>query len=212
MKIISLMILLSLAAFGLAGCSDGGGANSTTGNTADSTARTTNSGNNAMNSSANTNQSNTVNSSTTNITGTSTDMNSFMTEAARAGMAEVEMARLAEKRAQNAEVKKFAQKMVQDHTNANTELKQLAAQKNVTLPTELNTLHKLTMDKLSSLSGAEFDKEFMKVQITDHEKAVNLFQGQADLGTDVDAKAWAAKTLPHLKEHLQTARDISGKL
>lgn len=203
------MVLFSLTALGLSGCSSGTPTNTAV-NNVNSNGRITNSGNDAMNS--NMNRSNTVNSSGINTTVGSTDINSFMTEAARSGVAEVEMARLAEKRAQDAEVKKFAQKMLQDHTNANTELKQLAAQKNVTLPTEPDTLHKLTADKLSSLSGAEFDKEYMRAQLDDHEKAVSLFQSQADLGTDTDAKAWAAKTLPHLKSHLDMAREINGKL
>lgn len=217
MKFFSLAVLLGLAAFALAGC--GGAGTNTNANT---NIRTTNTGNaaGANSNAANSNLSNAGNSNmgmsnsgNANATGSNpTDMNGFMTEAARGGLAEVEMGRLAQTKAQSAEVKKFAQQMVQDHSNANTELKALAAKKNVTLPTEPDAAHKAMMEKLSGLSGAEFDKEYMKGQVDDHQKTVSLFQSQADGGADSDAKAWAAKTLPKLKMHLEMARDIQGKL
>jgi putative membrane protein len=136
----------------------------------------------------------------------------FMTEAAKGGMAEVELSRLATTKSKNAEVKKFAQQMIQDHTNANTELKQLAGKKNVTLPTELDAEHKAEKDKLSGLSGAEFDKEYVNAMVADHEKSVSLFKTQANNGTDADAKAFAAKTLPKLQGHLDMIKAMQGKM
>jgi len=136
--------------------------------------------------------------------------NGFMTEAAKGGMAEVELSRLATTKAQNAEVKKFAQKMIEDHTNANTELKQLAGKKNVTLPTELDAEHKALKDRLSSLSGAEFDKAYINAMVSDHEKTVNLFKTQADGGTDAETRAFAAKTLPKLQGHLDMIKGIES--
>lgn len=214
MKVFSLMILLSLTVLGLIGCS-GAGSN-TTGNTTNSNARTANSANNAMNSNTGMTNSN-ANMTNSNMnmsssTGDETSPTGFMTKAAQGGMAEVELGRMASTKAQNADVKKFAQKMVQDHSNANTELKALAAKKNVTLPTELDPMHKSMSDDLSKLSGAEFDKEYVDGMVEDHEKTVALFQTQADKGTDADAKAWATKTLPNLKMHLQMIKDIQSKM
>jgi putative membrane protein len=141
-----------------------------------------------------------------------TDVNGFMMRAAESGMAEVEAGKLAAAKAQNAEVKQFGQQMVADHTRANNELKALSGKKNVTLPTDLDPAHKAMAAKLNGLSGAEFDKEYMRGQVEDHERTVALFQAQADNGTDAEAKAFAAKTLPNLKMHLDMARKINDKL
>jgi putative membrane protein len=211
MKIFSSMILLSLAVFGLTGC-PGNATNTAVTNTNTNTgsAATTNSNANAMNSNANAMNSNANAASTT--TGDMTSPNGFMTEAARGGMAEVELSRTAQTKAQNAEVKAFAQKMVQDHSNANTEIKALAAKKNVTLPTEMDAAHKTMAETMAKLSGAEFDKAYVNAMVADHEKSVALFQTQANSGTDADAKALAAKTLPTLKMHLDMIKGIQGKL
>lgn len=143
---------------------------------------------------------------------TPTDVNGFMTRAAESGMAEVEAGKAAISKAQNPQVKQFAQQMVAEHTRTNNELKTLAGKKTVTLPTDLDPMHKAMKDKLSALSGAEFDKEYMRGQVEDHERSVALFQAQADNGADAEAKAMAAKTLPNLKMHLEMARKISGSL
>ena len=102
--------------------------------------------------------------------------------------------------------------MIQDHTNANAELKALATKKTVTLPTDLDAEHKALKDKLQGLSGAEFDKAYTAAMVSDHEKTVDLFEAQAGSGSDADAKAFAAKTLPKLKMHLEMIENINGKL
>lgn len=203
MKIFSLMILLSLAIFGLTGC--GGGAGNTAGTNANANVK-------ANNSNANMATSNVNAANAGSNTAAAGGSNNFMTEAAQGGMAEVELGRLAQTKAQNAEVKSFGQKMVQDHSNANTELKALAAKKNVTLPTDVGATHKTTMDKLSKLSGAEFDKEYVAAMVEDHEKDVKAFQTQADSATDADVKAFATKTLPTLKMHLEMIKGIQAKM
>ena len=214
MKFFSLMILLSLAVFGLTGCP--GNATNTAVNNANSNALATNSNANAMNSNANAMNSNAnamnSNANAASTIGDATSPNGFMTEAARGGMAEVELSRTAQTKAQNADVKAFAQKMVQDHSNANTELKQLAAKKNVTLPTEMDAAHKTMSESMAKLTGAEFDKAYVDAMVADHEKSVALFQTQANSGTDADAKAFAAKTLPTLKMHLEMIKGIQGKM
>ncbi|PWT92054.1 MAG: DUF305 domain-containing protein [Blastocatellia bacterium] len=136
----------------------------------------------------------------------------FVNEAAQGGMAEVELGRLAAQKGLSPDVKRFGQRMVTDHSNANTELKQLATRKAITLPTTVSTEQKDELTKLSKLSGAEFDREYMSLMVEDHDKDVAAFQSQAQGASDADIKAWAAKTLPVLKEHQNMAHEINVKL
>lgn len=130
----------------------------------------------------------------------------FVTDAAQGGMAEVELGRLAAKQGVSAAVKEFGQKMVDDHTKANNELKQLASSKAITLPTDMDAESKATMDRLSKLKGEEFDRAYMDDMVKDHTKDVGDFQREADSGADKDVKAFASKTLPTLQEHLRMAQ------
>jgi len=136
----------------------------------------------------------------------------FMTAAAQGGIAEVEMGRLAAGHASSDKVKQFGQRMVDDHTKANDELKQLASQKGLTLPTEMNAKQKSTMNKLSKLNGAEFDRAYMRDMVTDHQEDVAEFQRESTNGSDADVKAFAGKVLPTLQEHLRMAQEIEGGL
>jgi putative membrane protein len=135
----------------------------------------------------------------------------FWSNAAAGGMAEVELGRLASQKAQNPEVKKFAQMMVTDHTKANAELKTLAARKNVTLPTGLDSSHQSVMERLNGLTGAEFDRAYVEAMVEDHEDTVELFEANAD-DADADIKAFAAKNLPVVKGHLDMIKGIQGRL
>jgi putative membrane protein len=152
-----------------------------------------------------------VNSVSNAVAGKPTEED-FWNKAAEGGMAEVELSKAAQTKAQSADVKKFAQTMITDHTKANNELKALATKMNITLPAELNSTHKSTMDKLNSLSGADFDKAYVDAMVKDHNDAVNLFQAESDGGTTADVKAFAAKTLPTLKSHQAMITDIQGKM
>ncbi len=136
----------------------------------------------------------------------------FMTKAALGGMAEVELGKLAATKAQSAEVKQFAQKMVTDHTKANDELKALAGEKNFSMPVRLDTKHQAVLDKLSGLSGAEFDKAYVEAMVADHAETVATFKSEADGGKDADAKAWAGKMLPNLQMHLEMIKGIQAKM
>ena len=136
----------------------------------------------------------------------------FMNDAAPGGMAEVELGKLAASKAQNAEVKAFAQKMVEDHSKAGEELKQLAAQKKVTLPPDVMPKHKEIMDKLSKLSGADFDKEYVMTMVEAHEKDVAAFENVSKTAADADVKAFATKTLPTLKMHLEMIKSMAAKM
>ena len=126
-------------------------------------------------------------------------------------MEEVELGRLAAQKGQSPDVKKFGQKMVDDHSKAGDELKQLASRKGVTLPTEMKAEQKADKDKLTKLSGADFDKEYMSMMVEDHDKDVKDFQTEASGGGDADVKAFASKTLPTLQEHQKMAKDIKSK-
>jgi putative membrane protein len=136
----------------------------------------------------------------------------FVSKAGMGGLAEVAMGNLGLQKATNAGVKAFAQRMVNDHSKANEELKQLATTKGLALPTELDGDPKAAMDHLNSLSGAEFDKAYMQHMVADHEKDVSEFQNASTGAQDADIKAWAAKTLPTLQDHLKQAQETSGKL
>jgi putative membrane protein len=132
----------------------------------------------------------------------------FVMMAAQGGMAEVELGRLAGQKASISSVKNFGQQMVQEHTQANNQLKQLASRKSITLPTGVSEQHKATKAKLSKLSGAAFNQELMNQMVMDHEKTVALFERQSQQGSDPDLKAWATKTLPTLRGHLRTALSV----
>jgi len=134
----------------------------------------------------------------------------FVTKVAQGGMAEVELGKLASEKASADAVKQFGQRMVTDHGKANDELKTLAANKKITLPTDIGAEHKALRDRLTKLSGAAFDQAYMKAMVADHVKDVNEFRMESKSGKDPDVKAWAGKTLPTLEEHLKMARSANG--
>jgi putative membrane protein len=136
----------------------------------------------------------------------------FIADAARGGMMEVELGQLAVQRAASADVKKFGQRMIDDHSKANNELKQLAASKNVTLPSDLKPEQKEIKDRLMKLKGAEFDREYMKLMVEDHQEDVSEFEKEQKSGSDPDVKAFVTKTLPVLREHLQLASEVAKKV
>jgi len=136
---------------------------------------------------------------------------SFYKQAAEAGIAEVSAGQQALQKADNQKVKDFGQKMVSDHTKANDELKQLAATKNVKLPTTPSVGEMGEKTKLDVLSGGAYDKSYIEGQIKDHEHVIALFRKEANSGQDPDARAWAKQSLPMLEEHLKMARQIAAE-
>ena len=141
-----------------------------------------------------------------------TSDNTFATKAAQGGMAEVQLGNLAKDHASSPDVKQFGQKMVDDHTKANDELKSIAARKNITLPTSVDAKDQATYDRLSKLNGAAFDKAYMRDMVSDHRTDVNEFRKEANSGSDADLKAFASKTLPTLEEHLRMAESTESKV
>ncbi len=134
----------------------------------------------------------------------------FIVEAAAGGMFEVKAGEMAAQKASNPEVKKFGERMVKDHTAANSELMSIAQSKGVTPPDKLKRGDQKNLDKLSKASGADFDKQYMSIMIKDHKHDIDAFKKEADKGKDPDVKAFAAKTLPTLQDHAQQARTVSG--
>ena len=134
----------------------------------------------------------------------------FMKDAAVGGLTEVKLGQLAEQRAGSDAVKQFGKRMAIDHGKANDELKQLASQKGVALPPDLDRSHQGLYDKLAKLNGADFDRAYMKEMVKDHDKDVKAFRKQADSGKDPDVKSWASKTLPTLQEHQQQAKQVAA--
>jgi putative membrane protein len=125
------------------------------------------------------------------------------------GMAAAELGKLATEKASNADVKKFGQRMADDHGKANDELKSLAQSKQITLPSAIDAKHKATIDRLSKLSGEAFDRAYVQEMLKDHQKDVAAFRTESKSGKDPEVKAWADKTLPTLEEHLKLVQDLN---
>jgi putative membrane protein len=127
----------------------------------------------------------------------------FVEQAAASGRAEVEIAQHTMDKAASAEVKRVAEHLHKDHSQANEELMRIAASKGITLPTGLAGEKRAEVDKLRSLSGAEFDRTVLDKLAQSHRESIKLFERQAADGADPALKAFAAKTLPTLREHLK---------
>jgi len=132
----------------------------------------------------------------------------FVKKAAAAGMAEVAVGRLAVSNGQSADIKQFGQRMVDDHSKANDDLKAAAAKDNIDLPSAPTKEQQAAADKLGKLNGAAFDKEYARMMVKDHEEAVALFKKEAASGSSSNVKAFAQKALPTLEEHLTMAKDL----
>jgi putative membrane protein len=134
----------------------------------------------------------------------------FVMDAAKGGMMEVELGKIAAEKGNSSDVKQFGQRMVDDHSKANDQLKTLAEQKGVTLPTDLDAKDKAMKDKMSGLSGDQFDKMYMQHMVMDHKKDVAEFKKESNSAKDSDLKNWAAQTLPTLEDHLKNAQQVAG--
>ena len=136
----------------------------------------------------------------------------FVMEAASGGMMEVEAGKLAIANAKSAKVKEFGRMMVADHTKANAQLKAVAAAKNITISASMMDKHQKHVDMLKTKKGAEFDKEYIDMMVDDHKEDVEKFSDEANKGNDADVKAFASKTLPVLKKHLQHVEQVDAAM
>ena len=132
----------------------------------------------------------------------------FAKKAAEGGMAEVKLGQLAQEKGTSDTVKKFGQRMVEDHTKAGDELKRAAAQDNITLPDTISAKDKATYDELSKLSGAAFDRAYARDMVKDHEEDIADFNKEANGGKNAAIKDFATKTLPTLQDHLKEAKEM----
>jgi putative membrane protein len=137
----------------------------------------------------------------------------FMEQAAQNGHAEVEAAKLAQSKSGSEKVKAFAAQMEQDHTKTNDELAALATSKSVKLPTEPSAVQKSKAKAMSALDGARFDRQYAdSMGVKAHEDTLKMFQKAASGARDPDVKAFAAKTVPALEQHLKMSRDLRASL
>jgi len=132
----------------------------------------------------------------------------FAKKAAQGGMAEVKMGQLAEEKGTNESVKRFGERMVEDHTKANDELKEAAQKENVTLSADLDAKDKATYDALAKLSGTAFDKAYARDMVKDHQEDIAEFNREAKGGQKEAIKSFAAGALPILNDHLKEAREM----
>lgn len=139
----------------------------------------------------------------------SSDPKDFFETAASANMFEIEASKLAAKRSQDAQVKAFAEMMIKDHTQASEKLKVLAAQKKVTLPTQLLKRHQMMLDGLKDEKDAkEFDEEYRSRMVMSHKEAVSLFDLSARESPDADIRKFAGTMLPTLQMHGSKAQEM----
>ena len=162
-----------------------------------------------------TDTSGTMTATTTASTGGSVSVMSpadkeFVIQAANSSMAEIAISGPVAQRAENPEVRSFAQRMVTDHTKSNQELQQVATTHGIGLPTALEREHQETLESLQSLGGAELDRTYMEAMVENHQKAVSLFENAERSVQHPDLRAWVARTLPVLRDHLQHARTLQS--
>ncbi|MEN0075388.1 MAG: DUF4142 domain-containing protein [Paracraurococcus sp.] len=133
---------------------------------------------------------------------------SFITDAARGGMAEVQLGQLAEQKGRSPAVRRFGAQMAKNHGEANTGLMALARQKQITPPDGIGGEQQAVYDGLAKLQGRAFDRAYAKAMVQDHQEDLRAFQNEAQNGTDPDVKAFAARQVPMLQEHLRMAQAL----
>jgi putative membrane protein len=138
----------------------------------------------------------------------------FVNTVAMSDMFEIQSGQLAAEKAENGDVKSFGQEMVDDHSKTSDQLKDLVKDEDIKaqLPAALDDKHQAKIDKLKGLSGKQFDKAYVDMQVKAHEKAVSLFEAYAAAGENDDLKDWAGDTVPTLREHLKEAQDLNAKV
>jgi putative membrane protein len=140
--------------------------------------------------------------------GLSKSETAFVTEAAGGNLAEIKLGELATQKGTNPKVKDFGNRMINDHTKANNDLKPIADAGGVKWPDRPPQDAQATYDKLSKLSGDQFDRQFVTVMVKDHQKVAQLYEQTLSKASDPQLKAYIQKTLPTVRSHLQHAESI----
>jgi putative membrane protein len=136
----------------------------------------------------------------------------FARKAASGGHLEVELGRMALGKSGNADVRQFAQHMIDDHSKANLQLSELAQREHLQLPRAAEGKDAETIKNLSGVSGADFDRRYMDTMVDDHRQDIADFQRQASQGQNSQLKTFAQSTLPMLNQHLQLAEQVQRNI
>jgi len=137
---------------------------------------------------------------------------SFLKDAADGGMAEVQIAQMAQDKANNQRVKDFASMMVRDHSAANDQVKQLASQRSVNLPDSISTKHQKAKSDLEKKEGKAFDKAYIDAMVKGHQQVIDMFKKASKNVTDTQVKSFIDNTLPTIKMHLDSAKAIQKSI
>jgi putative membrane protein len=135
----------------------------------------------------------------------------FVMQAADGNLAEVALGQLAVDSGSSDEVKKFGQRMIDDHGKSYKELSEIATKQGIAVPKEPSAKKQSETKKFAKLKGDEFDRHFAEHMVADHEKTIALFKQAAGKAQSEEIKAYATKTLPTLQEHLKLARALPGQ-
>lgn len=147
-----------------------------------------------------------------NATPVSQDDADFGVKAANAGMTEVEASKLALNTSTNANVKKYAQMIIDDHTTAAGKLSTIATAKQITLPASLSEDSQNKIADLGKKTGKDFDKAYIDMMVSDHKDAVDAFQKESDNTKDAELKSFTTETIPVLQKHLAEAKVWQDKM
>ena len=216
-KILCVALVASSAIF--LSCNDNNSKDTTASDSATSTSSTTMSSDTGMNNSSmdrttmsNDTMKNSMADSKMSDKKMAADVMDFVQKASSGGMMEVEMGNMAAQNAQNQRVKDYGSMLVTDHTNAGNELKNMAAGNNIPVPASMMPEHMAHMDMMKSKKGAAFDKAYMDMMVKDHQKDIDMYKKASMNLSDASYKAFAAKTLPVLQKHLDSAMAIHKKM
>ncbi|MEX5558076.1 DUF4142 domain-containing protein [Pseudomonas rhodesiae] len=136
--------------------------------------------------------------------------NDFVDNAAQSGITEVEAGKLALQKSSSADIKTFAQHMVDDHTKANQQLMALAKKHDLEVPDDAALMDK-AKKAILEMRDESFDKAYANNQVNAHEEAVELFKKEASSSDNAELKAFATEKLPTLEKHLQMAKELQSK-
>lgn len=136
----------------------------------------------------------------------------FLTKASQANYDEIQLGKLAEEKATNAQVKAFGRRMVRDHTALTEKMKPFADQWSIAAPTSLSSDAQSEYDKLKGMSGADFDKEYINFMASDHAKDLNEFKEEADSTKDAKFKAAVEHGKAVITAHKNMADSLQSKV
>jgi putative membrane protein len=136
----------------------------------------------------------------------------FIKDAASINLMEIQLGRVAQDKGVTQDVKDYGESMVLDHSEANEELQDIASQKNLKLPTQVERKHTQMIARLSKLSGTRFDRRYLQAMVENHQKSIGRFKKAIRKVRDPDLKAWSVAMLPVLEHHLLEAKEITRKL